>query len=256
MSEDINRILDEWPYEPGTIQARIIQNTRGETKLQMRVDLGILQMDLDGRPDGQQPFGYASYFEYLKSLLEEYREENKTAFGFSLTSEECSALREEALQYYYRYLCFFQLEDFRRVERDTGRNLALFDFIREFAAEEDDRAALEVYRPYVLMVNAQSRARSSLSEGDHEKALEQIFLGIDRIRRVFASAGREHAAEESGEVTVLKQLADEIAQNIPPEPVQELRERMRRAAQREDFELAARLRDKIRVLQRSTSRIG
>ena len=35
--------------------------------IQVRVDLGMLQMEIDGRPDGQRPHGFATYFDYLQA---------------------------------------------------------------------------------------------------------------------------------------------------------------------------------------------
>jgi len=51
-SKDLLPLLKGWDYEPGTINVRKINGMDGQPKLQMRLDLGLLQMELDGRPDG------------------------------------------------------------------------------------------------------------------------------------------------------------------------------------------------------------
>ena len=62
---DIDRILQEWPYEPGEISARLVRAADGREVVQMRVEMGLLQLETEGRPDGQQPSGGRTYFEYL-----------------------------------------------------------------------------------------------------------------------------------------------------------------------------------------------
>ena len=49
MSLDLNTILKDWPYESGTIKVRKITGLDGREKLQLRVDLGVLQMEITGR---------------------------------------------------------------------------------------------------------------------------------------------------------------------------------------------------------------
>ena len=58
MSEDIRPILAGWNFEPDLVQVRIISGDDGTQKIQMRMDLGLLQMEIDGRPDGERPEGY------------------------------------------------------------------------------------------------------------------------------------------------------------------------------------------------------
>src|SRR6187397_1129830 len=55
MSLDLNTILKDWPHENGNIKVRKIAGLDGREKLQLRVDLGVLQMELAGRPDGRRP---------------------------------------------------------------------------------------------------------------------------------------------------------------------------------------------------------
>src|SRR5262245_37546884 len=64
-SKDIGPLLKGWDYEPGTINVRKINGADGSPKLQMRLDLGLLQMELTGRPDGAKPHGHDSLLEYF-----------------------------------------------------------------------------------------------------------------------------------------------------------------------------------------------
>src|SRR5437868_800467 len=109
MNEDLSRLLNDWPYEPGQITARFVEGADGQTHLQVRLDLGVLQMRTEGRPDGQKPFGHGSLLEYYEAKLDqstpvgEDSEDQPKSEPFKLSAEDCRALRDEAVQYYHRY---------------------------------------------------------------------------------------------------------------------------------------------------------
>src|SRR5579872_1134224 len=96
-SKDITPLLKGWDYEPGTINVRKVSGIDGQPKLQMRLDLGLLQMELTGRPDGVKPHGCESLLEYYESLLRDHESRNGTELGFHLTGQQCQSLREEAV---------------------------------------------------------------------------------------------------------------------------------------------------------------
>ena len=85
-SKDILPLLKGWDYEPGTINVRKITGLDGKPKLQMRLDLGLLQMELTGRPDGAKPHGFDSLLEYYEEQLKEHKSTNGSELGFHLTS--------------------------------------------------------------------------------------------------------------------------------------------------------------------------
>src|SRR5256885_3582181 len=94
--KDISVILKGWDYESGTINVRKVAGLDGSPKLQLRLDLGLLQMELTGRPDGQRPHGSESLLDYQESLLRDHQRRNGTDLAFSLSSEQCQSLRDEA----------------------------------------------------------------------------------------------------------------------------------------------------------------
>ncbi len=55
MSHDIEHLLHDWDFEPDQLQVRIITGNDGKEKIQMRIDLGLIQMEFSGRPDGTRP---------------------------------------------------------------------------------------------------------------------------------------------------------------------------------------------------------
>ena len=64
MSKDITSILAGWDFDPDELQVRIVAGDDGRDKIQMRIDLGLLQMELTGRPDGERPHGFESLLDY------------------------------------------------------------------------------------------------------------------------------------------------------------------------------------------------
>ena len=78
-------MLKGWDYEPGTINVRKINGLDGEPKLQMRLDLGLLQMEMTGRPDGRRPHGSESLLDYYEKQLASTARSNGTELGFHLT---------------------------------------------------------------------------------------------------------------------------------------------------------------------------
>lgn len=248
-SKDLRRITLEWPYEPGRISVRKIRGSDRRMKIQMRVDLGVLQMETDGRPDGRRPFNHDSLLTYHHQRVEEHRRRNGTDLGFVLSSEECREIREEALQYYQRYLANFALEEFEAVSRDTRRNLEALDLCAHYAREEDDRYALEQYRPYILMMHARSEAMLAMERGTYRTALAHVEGAIREIRRFFRKFGEPEAYRASGEVEVLRALRREIRRHLPVDPIRRLKKRLDLALAEERYEDAARLRDRIRSLR-------
>ena len=236
---DLTPFLNDWNYNSDDITVRRIAGLDGRAKIQFRLDLGILQMEISGRPDGQKPHGCDSLLEYQEKRrhrLEKRGEE------LSLSPEECNELRQESMQFYYRYLSLFHLGDYAGVIRDTQRNIRAFDLIRDFSEEESDRASLEQFRPYVLMMNTRARACLLLEDKEYELALEQIERGVERIEEFLREAGREELIEQCREIAFLQDWRERIQSNSP---VGKLREKLRLAVEAEDYERAAQIRDEI-----------
>jgi hypothetical protein len=249
MTPDIQHVLRGWDYEPGTINVRKINGADGRPKLQMRLDLGLLQMELTGRPDGRRPHGCESLLDYFEKRLGDHTRKHGTDLGFQVSSADCRLLREEAVMYYQRYLSLFVLEDFAAVVRDTARNLRVLDLCNKFAADEDDRVILEQYRPYITMMNARARASLHFREKRYREALREIDVGLREIREFFDRYGQPEVYDKANEVKVLKRFAREIRRKLPVDPVRRLEKKLDRAVKDERYEEAARLRDKIATMK-------
>lgn len=239
-------MLKGWDYESGTVGVRKITGRDGRPKLQMRVDLGVLQMEMDGRPDGTRPHGFDSLLDYFEHLLKDHQERNGTELGFHLSVGQCQMLRDEAVQYYHRYLTLFVLEDFEGVVRDTERNLRVLDLCGKFGESEQDRMVLEQYRPYITMMNTRGKAMVLMQARQFDKALRTVRQGLGALKTFFSSYGQLDAYARCSEVRILKKLIREIRQKMPVDPIHKLQSELNRAVKAERYEEAARLRDEIR----------
>ncbi len=249
MELDITSILDDWPYEPGQVTVRRIRGSDGRDKIQLRLDLGILQMETTGRPDGLRPHGHESELAYHESLLARHRQDTGSDEGFSINTEACELLRTEGIMYYHRYLAELVLEDFAAVERDTTRNLRMFDLCAAYAAEDSDRFVLEQYRPYVIMMRTRARGRLFQLNNRPKAALLAVRKGMQEIREFHKRLNQEASIAGSSELAVLRGLAKEIESSIPVDPVRKIRQDLDKAIKDERYEDAATLRDRLRQLE-------
>jgi hypothetical protein len=64
---DIDTLLKHWQFRPGEVNARLVKARDGRQVLQMRIDMGIVQMETELRPDGMRPNGAETYYDYLVS---------------------------------------------------------------------------------------------------------------------------------------------------------------------------------------------
>lgn len=242
---DITDVLKSWEYDlRQEMMVRRIKGTDGRMKIQMRLDLGILQMEEDGRPDGKRPHGKESLLDYFEGIVQKMIRKYGTAKDFTLDKDDCYALHQEGIQYYYRYLCFFQLADYQKAERDTARNLRLFDFVKRYAADERFTEEFEQYRPYVMMMNTRAKVLGALKAKNIPQAVDEINQGISSIEKVY-DKGEGLKGMPRTEVSFLKSWAEEIVRRYTPSKRQRLLEELREAVENEEFEKAAKLRDKL-----------
>jgi tetratricopeptide (TPR) repeat protein len=250
MSFDISHILDQWDYQPGQVVVRKFRGKDGVEKIQLRVDLGLLQMNAEGRPDGKRPFGHESLFEHYTHLLEKHRAAHEGSDeGFQLKAEDCGKLQQEAVQYHHRYICLFQLEEFHAVVRDTERNIKVFDMVQEYAAGEELSWSLQQFRPQLMMMRVRARGILAIKEEDYDKAIELVEEGIEQLREFYREHGRTDLMEQSGEIQSLQIWTQELQQRRPVSERERLEQALDEAVRNEDYEEAARVRDALRKMK-------
>lgn len=252
MSLDISGILEGWDFDPEQLSVRIITGEDGRQRIQMRLELGLLQMAMDGRPDSLRPEGQESWLEVYRQRQRAQELEHPDAAPFQLETSDCQLLLREGIQYYHRYLSFWHLKRYELCARDTNRNLRLFKFVREHARREQDKRQFDQWRPYVTMMHARAVATPLVEMGQIEAAIHAIRAGIDGIRQFLEEYNQTEHADQCAELTHLVRWRDELLEQAPPRPAQppdlvsQLREQLAQAIDEERFEEAARLRDEIR----------
>jgi hypothetical protein len=243
MNFDMSHLLDKWEYRPGQVMVRRFVGKDGNEKIQLRVDLGILQMNAQGRPDGKRPMGHPSLYDFYLSKHQTSKKE------FTLSPEDCSRLQLEAFQYHHRYICLLQLEDFDAVVRDTDRNLKLFDFVEEHAESEELAWSFQQFRPQVLMIRTRAVAAKKLETKDFKSAIHEIENGLQSLRDFYSEYSRGDMADQSPEVFSLQNWMEELNKHRPLSKREQLEAALDEAVKKEDYEQAAKVRDELKNLK-------
>jgi hypothetical protein len=247
---DISTVLEQWDYKPGQVVVRKFTGQDGAEKIQLRVDLGLLQMNAKGRPDGKRPFGHASLLEYYQARLYKHlAAHDGRDDGFELKPEDCAKLQLEALQYHHRYICLLQLGDYAGVERDAGRNLTVFHFVGEHAESEELAWSLQQFQPQLMMILTRARAMQAMEANDYAAAIELVERGLEEIRAFYRERSKLDLLEQSGEMHSLETWLTEIRANRPLSIREKLEQSLSEAIQQEDYEKAAQMRDALRNLK-------
>jgi hypothetical protein len=246
-SADLSDILKDWPYDPEK-DARVIRGKDGRELLQVRTPLGIEQFEMEGRPDGRRPHGKESVLEYQQEKLNRAKAAGKEK-EFELDEHDCAELFNEGTLYYLRYVRLFQLKDWPRTIRDTRRNLRCFDLVHEYAAREEDQDFLEKWRPYIIRINASAAAMLALEKQEFDTALKVVKNGVQQSLDLAEIEDDTFKFERERSVTALRELAAQIEKNRPMTELEKLERHLKRAIERQEFEKAAGLRDRIRALR-------
>ena len=235
--ENIDRILRGWPYDPNGISVRKKKGDDGREILQMRLDLGLLQLEISGRPDGTQPQGFPSYYEYLQTKLPADGEE------FVMSDDDCEEADREFVQYYHRRICWLALREFEQAVADADHTIGLMDFCREHSPDEQWTLSHEQYRPFVLFHRTQAAALAALADQGAEVAVEELNKGLEAIKSVFAEYEADEEFTDDELVSRLVELRESLRQHF--RVGRTLQEQLEDAVANEKYELAAEIRDEM-----------
>ena len=235
--QDIDRILRDWPYEPGEVMARRVKASDGREVLQMRVEMGVLQLEVADRPDGARPGGQQTYFDFL---LAEALDEGES---FELTEEQCEEADREFVQFYHRRICWLAMREFRLAAKDAEHSLNFMDFVRAHSPDEQWTLSHEQYRPFVLFHRVQSGALAELEEKGPEAAILEISDGLRRFQDMFLDYDAEDRYDEDELVHRLVELRESLRERF--DVGKTLAEQLAEAIEAEEYEKAAQLRDQM-----------
>lgn len=251
MRRDIDDALQGWPFdpaEPGEVVAREVKARDGRSVLQVRIELGILQMESENRPDGVRPHGFATYLDYLR-----YRAAGRglkpggKSPPWTMSVEHCFEADREFVQFYHRRIAWLSLQRYEKAVVDAEHTLALMDFVRRHGGDTDYVASHERFRGMVLFQRTQATAALALQRRKPEEAIDAIRDGVERLTKHYREWEQDHEADEIPNESLVEQLhhlVDEIRKNFTVSKT--LREQLDEAVALEDYEKAARIRDKLR----------
>ncbi|MDP7013366.1 MAG: UvrB/UvrC motif-containing protein [Verrucomicrobiota bacterium] len=253
MDDDISKVLENWDYRLGRVDARRVKGEGGVEKLQLRIDLGLLQMNAQFRPDGKRPFGHPTLLDHFLIRLERHREKHGGEDDdFSINPDECAKLQQEAIQYHHRSICNFELEDYEAVERDTEHILELLDFVQDYAVEDEIGQSFQQFRPQTIMMQIRAVGTELIAENNYDDAIKEITGAIEELNQFYTEMGREELVDSSMEVHSLrewlKDVEKEAADKKPMTEGEKLQHKLDKAIEQEDYEAAAKLRDQLNKL--------
>jgi len=234
---DIDFVLRQWPFKPGVIAARLVCAADGREVLQMRVEMGLLQMETTGRPDGEHPGGADNCLQWLEEL---HRVQGES---FVLNEMQCMEIDREFLQFYHRRICCLALRQFDRAGADSDYTLALMDFVAAHSPNPEWALSHEQYRPFVLFHHIQAAAMLTLDTSGPERAIETINQGLRQMREVFTKFDAEEQFDQDELVGQLVAMKESLREEYRVGKT--LSEQLDDAVISEEYERAARLRDEI-----------
>lgn len=243
MSHDISGLLKDWDYDPAHVSARWIQGHDGRPKVQLRMDLGLFQMEVAGRPDGTLPHGCASLLDYYLG------QEQSAPEDWKLDAAACNELQQEAMQYYYRYLAFYALHHLEGVIEDAAHNLSLIDLVSEYAENDDLAWQFLQFFPYVRIMHARASSEKAVQLKQFDAAVKILEDAMEDIREFWGEFSESESATQHHELDLLNQLLQQVKGRRPKSRQDTLHEELDLAIQLENYEKAAFLRDELKRLK-------
>jgi len=262
---DLSIILRDWPYdeEQEANNIRMVPGIDGTLKVQIRLKHGVIQWDADGRPDGTRPYGCDSVLFYCLNLVEKHDRVSprESGRGFRLDRGLVTELADEMEQFEERGAAFSTMGDFARARRDIRHNLRILEIIRNYYRDPEITTELEHHRPRLLMSEARCAASLHMQRDEAHEAVVALNQGIREIEGVLVERGTESDISESQERQALIDLRRSIREryDVPltdEELLDTLKAEQEVAIEEENYELAARLRDKINTVLARLSKEG
>ncbi len=255
MNLDLDELTTDWECPRDEVSAREIVGRDGCELLQMRVDLGVLQMFVEDRPDGTRYHGMPTVLEYLM---------HETRAGRNIKEEDWAALDRELCQVNYRRIALAHLAErslsereyadarrhLRRVLRDIGAALETLRLISEQRNAADDNMSL---RPTLIFNRARLSSQLAVVEARYEDAIEHAEAGAHDLEAVLTGAGMDaESVEQDPGIAYLVRLGRELRDQYDIQMT--LKEQLDEAIENEDFETAAALRDKLEQREQAPPR--
>jgi hypothetical protein len=248
MNLDLHSITAAWPFSPEEVSARLMRAADGRSFVQLRVELGVLQMSLDGRPDGGRYHGFATVLECVR---------HEARISDCVPDEHWTHLERELSQYNYRRIALASIAEAALSENDPAaaetallRTVEDMDHCLAIATELDEHEPEDMESRVALIApltfnRARLLAKWYAASERYEDAIDELTAGAAGLEEILTNSGydAEQLTIDPG-LGYLRQLIAKLRRQhkVP----RTLRERLDDALAAEDFATAATLRDELR----------
>ena len=256
MRRDIDDAMANWPHEPepGDMIVREVRARDGRSVVQVRVELGIHQMEVEGRPDGSRPHGFDSYLDYLRhKAAGRGLDPSGKSPPWTMTEHQSIEADREFVQFHHRRAAWLALERYDRALADADHTLALMDFVCRHAGSVEFIASHERLRGLVLFQRTRAAAALALKRDRPDEAIDIVREGTaDLTAAKFVAVEDDQDDDDASPNAVLieqlRYLEAEIRKNYDVAPT--LQEQLDEAVSNEDYERAAMIRDQMKKRKR------
>ena len=143
---------------------------------------------LDGRPDGERPFGEDSLLDHYLSVSGEGKRH--------LDEDDLMVLREESWQHYVRRNFHIQLRDYARARDDAEHNLGLIGLVEQSDTAEEAKWSMLKWWPWIERDRAIAQALWHLQHGERERAAAELYRSVRAVEQFARRHAEEYAQEE------------------------------------------------------------
>lgn len=181
------------------IEACTVLSAAGEVRGQMLLNSEYM---LQGRPDGERPYGEDSLLDYYLRLQRENARH--------LDEDDITALRDESWQHYVRRNFAFQLGDYAQARDDAQHNLGIWNLIEQSDASEEAKWSYLKWWPWIERDRAVAQALWDVQHGEADHAATQLYL----VQRSIDQFGHHYAEQYSREAGDGQALCPTMRQHI------------------------------------------
>ncbi|MCH2142668.1 MAG: UvrB/UvrC motif-containing protein [Phycisphaerales bacterium] len=217
---DLSTIFSQWPLGPDQEVLRLVDLGDGRQVIHVRIEMGLVQLEIDGRPDG-----LPSVFTTSQTIVDQ---------------DTAERLMHEASLHDYRGHLLLTLGCHAAALRDAEHVIRCAKAAIGVAAT----SALDDARRRGFTLRARAAAEAAIATGRKDLAREAISRGLTDL----AELADQDQYETCNEVMLLRGMRDVLTPQLPSSQREELRQRLRDAVERENYELAAILRNELRQL--------
>ena len=191
-SDDISRIIYDWQFDPEK-DIRVINGDDNISKIQVRAYEnglhGIFQVNLDGGPDGERPYGFDFAYEYYNKVACSDVTPGQYDDGFSLDNCACKELIYEADMLGARTYLLERLEMDDKLIEDTERQINIYDLIMGYSSDETQRLYAKRSVIPVICQNTEFILRRFIGDNKFDQAVDYVKTSLEFLDELQDKAG-------------------------------------------------------------------